>query len=300
MPEMISIGWPRASRARSRKVCLRCALAQSIGAHDAHAFRVHVAQALPETLQALECALGDGLVEPALIVQSGGEAHHFAQAIEDGELAVRIARHDHVEAVRSEIDSRDDVRNFALRFAQGSDGKRRTAAAGRRGVRIADHELRALEVFAVVDLRAHQVLEAHRIDDQLHALVLDTGVAFLDVFVKGETVLKSRAASALHEDAQLQVGIRFPTDQLADLGGSGIGESQILDLSFGVLSYGVIHQLVVLNVSYMKSSHPAPTGSKSLQVPPTGAGSGPTSATAPGSWINLPLIEAPIVISITP
>ena len=77
-------------------------LAQRVGADDAHAVRMHVAQSAgrnaPGTASA-RCVTV--LVEPALIVQAVGKAHHFAQAIEDGELAVRIARDDHVEAVRT-------------------------------------------------------------------------------------------------------------------------------------------------------------------------------------------------------
>src|SRR6059036_1804549 len=46
-----------------------------------------------------------------------------------------------------------------------SGRERRSAAAGRRRVRVLDHELRALEPLGVVDLRAHQVLVAHRVDE---------------------------------------------------------------------------------------------------------------------------------------
>src|SRR5262249_26483348 len=67
-------------------------LAQRVGADDAHVLGVHVAQPLPETLQAFEGARGHGLVEPVLRIEAGGKAHHFTQAIEDGELAVRITR----------------------------------------------------------------------------------------------------------------------------------------------------------------------------------------------------------------
>ncbi len=74
---------------------------------------------LPEALQALQRALRDVLVEPPLIVQACGETHHFAQAIEDDELAVRIARHDHVEAVGSEIDRGQDIGNLACATLRG-------------------------------------------------------------------------------------------------------------------------------------------------------------------------------------
>src|SRR6185295_4322312 len=49
--------------------------------------------------------------------------------------------------------------------------ERRTAAAGRLRVRVADHELRAMQAFAVIDLGAHQVLQAERIDDQRDAFL---------------------------------------------------------------------------------------------------------------------------------
>src|SRR5512144_158345 len=61
-----------------------------------------------------------------------------------------------------------------------SGGERGAAPARRLGVRVADHELRALEPFAVVDLGADEVLEAHRVDQQRHAGVLDRHVAFFD------------------------------------------------------------------------------------------------------------------------
>src|ERR1700739_2098885 len=49
---------------------------------------------------------------------------------------------------------------------------RRAAAAGRGRVRVLDHELGALDVLLVVDLGAHQILVAHRIDQQGDAVPL--------------------------------------------------------------------------------------------------------------------------------
>ncbi len=51
-------------------------------------------------------------------------------------------------------------------------------------------------------------------------------VALFQVLVEREAVCEARAAAALHEHAQLQIGVRLLTDQLADLGGRGIGEDQ--------------------------------------------------------------------------
>src|SRR3982750_4447210 len=107
-----------------------------------------------------------------------------------------------------------------------SGRERRAAAAGGLRVRIADDELRSVEPFAVVDFRAGEVLDAHRIDEQLDAEVLDAGVAVLFLLVEFETVLHARAPASLHEHAQLEVGVSFSLDEVADLAGGGIGEGQ--------------------------------------------------------------------------
>ncbi len=88
-------------------------LAQRVGAHDAHALGLHVAQALAEALETFQRARGHGLVDAALVVESGRQAHHLAQPVEDRQLAVRVARHHHVKAVRSQIDGRNDVGDLA-------------------------------------------------------------------------------------------------------------------------------------------------------------------------------------------
>ena len=58
----------------------------------------------------------------------------------------------------------------------GSGRERRSAAAGSRGIGIADDELRALEAFRVVDLSAHEVLDAHGVDQELDPVPLDDGI----------------------------------------------------------------------------------------------------------------------------
>ena len=73
--------------------------AQRVGAHHAHAVGVHVAQPLAKTLQAGERAGRHILVDAAVLGHAGGEAHHLAQAIDDDQLAVRVARDHHVETV---------------------------------------------------------------------------------------------------------------------------------------------------------------------------------------------------------
>src|SRR5580704_604546 len=102
----------------------------------------------------------------------------------------------------------------------------RAAATGRGCVRIADHELRAFQTLAVVDFGTAQVLHAHGIDDELHALVLDAGVAVLELLIELKAVLQPRATAALHEYPQHELGIALATDKVPDLAGRRVGESE--------------------------------------------------------------------------
>src|SRR5690606_5259336 len=116
-------------------------------------------------------------------------------------------------------------RRAAGRSASGLlDRERGSAAAGGGCVRVANHELRAFEVFLVVDLGTREILQAHRVDQQLHAVLVQRGVIVVDDFVEREAVLETRTAAALHEYAQLELVIGFFIDQFLDLGGCGIGE----------------------------------------------------------------------------
>jgi hypothetical protein len=100
----------------------------------------------------------------------------------------------------------------------------RTAGGG--GVRVLDHELGALQVFLVVDLGADQVLVAHGVDEERDAVLHHDGVVVVGDLVEGEAVLETRAAAALHEDAQLQVRVAFLRDQLGDLVRGAVREDQ--------------------------------------------------------------------------
>ena len=82
--------------------------AQRVGTHHAHVAGVHVAQPLAEALQAGQRARRGFLVEPAVIADARGQAHHLAQPVDDHQLAVRIARDHHVKTVGAEVDRRDD------------------------------------------------------------------------------------------------------------------------------------------------------------------------------------------------
>jgi hypothetical protein len=72
-----------------------------------------------------------------------------------------------------------------------SHGERGAAATGGLGIRVADHELRAAQRFAVVDDRAGQVLQAERIDQQGDAVSDDGEVVLVLAFVEFESVLES-------------------------------------------------------------------------------------------------------------
>src|SRR5438105_10555479 len=72
------------------------------------------------------------------------------------------------------------------RVARGLEGL--TAAAARDGVRVAEGEAAAHEGVDEVDLAALDVHRAHRVDDDLDAVVVDDRVAFLDPFGEGHSV----------------------------------------------------------------------------------------------------------------
>src|ERR1700686_3856097 len=113
------------------------------------------------------------------------------------------------------------------RFGPGSGGgEGRAAATGGGRLRVADHELPALQPPAVIDLGPSEVLPAHRIDQQLHAQVFDAGIPVLDLLVELEAVLQPRAAATLHEHAQHELRVPLATDQVPDLAGRGIGEQE--------------------------------------------------------------------------
>jgi hypothetical protein len=91
-------------------------------------------------------------------------------------------------------------------------------------VGVLDHELGAFQAFLVVDFRADQILVAHRIDEQLHAVFLHHGIVLVLHLVEGEAVLKARAAAAGDEYPQLEVAISSLTLLAAlSLNTSGMG-----------------------------------------------------------------------------
>ena len=73
--------------------------AQRIGADDTHTASAHVAQALPEALEARDCPCRHVLVDAAVLGHPRRQPHHLAQTIDDHQLAVRVTRDHHVEAI---------------------------------------------------------------------------------------------------------------------------------------------------------------------------------------------------------
>src|SRR5688572_19508402 len=187
-------------------------------------------------------------------------------------------------------------RTAATRTPGASGRERGAAAAGGGRVRVADDELGAVETFAIVDLGATEVLHAHGIDQQLHALVLDAGVAVLDLLVELEAVLQSRAAAALHEDPQHEVGIAFAADEIAHLASRGVGEQECVWSAHH-------HTVSLLKTAF--STTPCPGQEAEGPERQVAAAAGVDIGVAPGAGsglagISFPHTSAPISISMTP
>src|SRR5438128_4987846 len=83
-----------------------------------------------------------------------------------------------------------------LRGARVARGlERLTAAAARHGVRVAEREAAAHQGVDEVDLAALHVHRAHRVDDDLDAVVVDDRVAFFRAIREGHAVREARASA---------------------------------------------------------------------------------------------------------
>ena len=69
---------------------------------------------------------------------------------------------------------------------EDSDGKGLATTTGCCRIRVANDELRPLQIFFVVDFGAHQVLHTHWIDDERYATVLDLAIPVLDILIECE------------------------------------------------------------------------------------------------------------------
>src|SRR5689334_22627009 len=93
----------------------------------------------------------------------------------------------------------------------------RTAAAGRRRVRILDREAAARDRVDEINFRAAQIADADRIDEQAHAVRFERLIAHAARLFDHQPVLEARAAAALHEHAQAAFGFALFAEQLANL-----------------------------------------------------------------------------------
>jgi hypothetical protein len=67
---------------------------------------VHIPQTLSKALQASQRSSSDLFVDPTVFFNTGSQPYHLTQAINHDELTVLVSRHDHMEAVRAEVDGR--------------------------------------------------------------------------------------------------------------------------------------------------------------------------------------------------
>ena len=100
--------------------------AEGVGGDGADLFGGEAAQSFAEFGQAGEGALLGGLVEVFLVVQTGGEAHHFFDGIDRLELAAVVLADLQAEAVGAQIDGGEHLRGVGCVHGGGL-GKRKAA-----------------------------------------------------------------------------------------------------------------------------------------------------------------------------
>ena len=85
-------------------------------------------------------------------------------------------------------------------------------------------EARTFQPLGVVDLRADEILEAHRVNQHRNTFPLDHGIVFRAAVLEREAVLKARTATAGNVDTQLQRRVFLLFHQLAHLVHSAGGQ----------------------------------------------------------------------------
>src|SRR5215210_2736291 len=106
----------------------------------------------------------------------------------------------------------------------GLAGKGAAAAAAALDVGVVDGETGAHEAVHVVELRAHDIWDAHRVDQHPDALGLEDLVVVGDLVVEVDAVLETGAAPRPDADTQRQVFLAFLGHEGLDLLGSVIGD----------------------------------------------------------------------------
>jgi hypothetical protein len=87
---------------------------------------------------------------------------------------------------------------FPARKASGLNRKARPAAAAGGGIGVCDLERGATQIVHKVHHAATHKIEAHRIDDERHAIGLHGDVVILGSVSQAEAILETRAAAAFH------------------------------------------------------------------------------------------------------
>lgn len=75
-----------------------------------------------------------------------------------------------------------------------SDAERRTTPAGAFRIRVGHYKARTFQTFGVVNGTANQILQAHRVNHQANALFLNGHITFVDLVIKGKTILETAAS----------------------------------------------------------------------------------------------------------
>jgi len=122
-----------------------------------------------------------------------------------------------------------------IRTDHRSDREGGSATAGGARVWVPNDKLGALQAFRVINLRAHQVLEAEWIDQQGDAVIINRNVIFGLLFVEGESVLETGTATAGDVDPQFQLRIALFEDQFLHLAGGCVRE---YDARHGAVAVG--------------------------------------------------------------
>src|ERR1019366_7176686 len=157
--------------------------------------------------------------------------------------------------------------------------ERRAAAAGALGVRVVELEARSVEAYDVVDLGVLEVLEAHRIDVELHAVRLELLVHVAALVLEVEVVGEPGAPSTDHAQSQPLPGEGLGLGDFANLGGGLLGDRDHVTRHYRFEAAGL--PLLVAGTRAPARSPPPPPPSPAPtrgSAPPT---SPLTSTTAP-------------------
>src|SRR5918997_1950370 len=100
-------------------------------------------------------------------------------------------------------------RAFVVSTVFGLAGERAAAAAATLNVGVVDGEASAHEAVHVVELAAHDVRDAHGVDEYLDALGLDNFVVVVDLVVEVDRVLEAGATARPDTDAQREILFAF-------------------------------------------------------------------------------------------